>query len=101
MEQVGNLRAMVQAHVSSRIMSQVKEILAREGDAVEGAAQDGREGTLLARLDDRDIRARVREAQSEVMAMKKGMEAAKAKLGAAASQVEAAKADAPKGFGRL
>jgi len=95
-EQVGNLRAMVEAHVSSRIMSQVREILAREGDSVEGASQDGREGTLLARLDDRAIRAKVRQAQSEVMAMEKAMEAAKAKLGAAASQVEAALADAQK-----
>ena len=94
-EQVGNLRAMVEAHVSSRIMSQVKEILAREGDSVKGAEGEEK-GTLLARLDDRDIQARVRQAQSEVTAMEKAMEAAKAKLGAAASQVEAALADARK-----
>jgi multidrug efflux pump subunit AcrA (membrane-fusion protein) len=95
-EQVGNLRAMVEAHVSSRIMSQVREILAREGDAVEGAGERGEEGTLMARLDDRDIQARVREAQSEVTAMEKALGAAKAKLGAARSQVAAAHADAQK-----
>ena len=73
MEQVGNLRAMVEAHVSSRIMSQVREILVREGDSVAG----GETGTLMARLDDRDIRAKVREAGSQVTAMEKAMDAAK------------------------
>ncbi len=91
-EQVGNLRAMVDAHVSSRIMSQVREILVREGDSVEG----GEKGTLMARLDDRDIRAKVRQAQSEVMVMEKALDAARAKLGAAASQVAAARASAQK-----
>ena len=41
MEQVGNLRAMVEAQVSSRIMSQVTEILVHEGDNVEGG--DGKD----------------------------------------------------------
>ena len=91
-EQVGNLRAMVEAHVSSRIMSQVREIFVREGDSVEG----GETGTLMARLDDRDIRAGVREAASQVTAMEKAMEAAGAKLSAARSQVAAAHADAQK-----
>ena len=95
-EQVGNLRAMVEAHVSSRIMSEVKEIFVHEGDSVEGANEGGGKATLMARLDDRDIRAKVREAASQVMAMKKAMEAAKAKLGAARSQVEAALANAQK-----
>jgi multidrug efflux pump subunit AcrA (membrane-fusion protein) len=93
-EQVGNLRAMVEAHVSSRIMSEVREIFVHEGDPVKGADEKGREATLLARLDDRDIRARVREARSQVTAMEEALEAAKAKLGAARSQVEAASADA-------
>jgi len=96
MEQVGNLRAMVEAQVSSRIMSQVREIFVQEGDHVEGADEKGGKATLLARLDDRDIRARVREARSQVRAMERAVEAARAKLGAAGSQTEAALADQEK-----
>lgn len=95
-EQVGNLRAMVQSQVSSRIMSQVREIFVQEGDNVEGEDEKGRKATLMARLDDRDIQARVREVRFQVSAMKRAMEAAKAKLGAARSQAEAALANQKK-----
>ncbi len=96
MEQVGNLRAMVEAQVSSRIMSQITEILVHEGDNVEGADGQGKRATLMARLDDRDIKARLREAQSQVKAMERAMEAAGAKLGAAISQTQAALANQQK-----
>ena len=96
MEQVGNLRAMVEAQVSSRIMSQIKEILVKEGDAVQGTEEKDGKGTLMARLDDRGIQAGVQEAKSRVTAMKRAMEAADAKLGAAKSQTEAALADQEK-----
>jgi HlyD family secretion protein len=92
-EQVGNLSAMVEAQVSTRIMSQVREILVQASDNVEGPEEKGGKGTLMARLDDRDIRAKVREARSQVRAMERAMEAARAKFGAAASQAEAALAD--------
>ncbi len=95
-EQVGNLRAMVEAQVSSRIMSQVTEILVQAGDSVKGAEEKDGKGTLMARLDDRDIRAKLREAGSDVRAMERSMEAAEAKLGAAKSQREAALADQEK-----
>ena len=63
---------MVEAQVSSRIMSQITEILVHEGDNVEGADGKGEKATLMARLDDRDIKARLRESQSQVKAMKQG-----------------------------
>ena len=96
MEQVGNLRAKVEAQVSSRIMSQITQILVHEGDNVEGANNKGEKATLMARLDDRDIQARLRESQSQVKAMKQAMEAARSRLGAARSQEEAALADQQK-----
>jgi multidrug efflux pump subunit AcrA (membrane-fusion protein) len=93
MEQVGNLRARTQAQISSRIMSQVKEILVREGDQVTGGEGEEKTPTLMARLDDRDIRAKLQEAEAQVQAMKRGVQAATAKLGAAKAQVEAAAAN--------
>lgn len=93
LEQVGNLRAMTEARVSSRIMAQVKEVLVHERDHVLGGDDAVDRPTLMARLDDRDIRARLRQARSRVTAMKRAMEAAGEKMGAARAQVEAALAN--------
>lgn len=83
-EQVGTVRAQTQAQVSTKIMSQVKEILVTEGADVIGT---GAEPSVLARLDDREIQAKLRQAESQVKAMKEALQAATDKLGAARAQV--------------
>ncbi|MHC1729493.1 MAG: efflux RND transporter periplasmic adaptor subunit [Syntrophobacteraceae bacterium] len=90
-DQVGSLRARNEAQVSSRIMAQVKEILVREGDKVVGSDENDKP-TILARLDDRDIQARLRQAQSQSIAMDRAVEVARAKLAAARAQVESTRA---------
>lgn len=90
-DQVGNLRALNEAQVSSRIMAQVKEILVREGDKIIGS-DENEKPTILARLDDRDIQAKLRQAQSQSMAMDRAVEVARAKVAAARAQVESAHA---------
>jgi multidrug efflux pump subunit AcrA (membrane-fusion protein) len=92
-EQVGNVRSGTEAEVSSRIMAQVKEILVQERESVIGNDRKEDKPTIMARLDDRDIQNRLRQAQAQVKAMDRAMEAARAKLGAARAQLEAAKAN--------
>jgi multidrug resistance efflux pump len=92
-EQVGDVRAGTEAEVSSRIMAQVKEILIRERDRVVGNVGKEGKSTILARLDDRDIRNRLRQAQAQVKAMNRAVDAAGAKSGAAKAQLEAARAN--------
>ena len=58
-EQAGTVRNRTEAQVSSRLMAQVQEILVREGDTIRGAGPDGK-ATILAKLDDRDIQAKLR-----------------------------------------
>ena len=91
-DQVGTLRARNEAQVSSRIMAQVKEIMVREGDRVVGSDENDTP-TVLARLDDRDIQAKLRQAQSQSIAMDKAVEVARAKVGAARAQVESTRAN--------
>ena len=94
-DQVGTLRAQNEAQVSSRIMAQVKEILVREGDNVVGSDGNGAP-TIMARLDDRDIQAKLRQAQSQSMAMDRAVEVARAKVAAARAQVESTRASKEK-----
>ncbi len=90
-DQVGTLRAQNEAQVSSRIMAQVKEILVREGDSVVGSDGNGTP-TIMARLDDRDIQAKLRQAQLQSVAMDRAVEVARAKVAAARAQVESTRA---------
>lgn len=92
-DQVGNLQAHTEAQVASRIMAQVTEILVRPGDQVTGGEQPGHEPTVLARLDDRDIRARLRQAEAQITAAERAREATQARLGAARAQAAAAAAN--------
>lgn len=101
LEQVGTVRTRNEAQVSSRIMAQVREILVREGDEVRGPALSGQEATVLARLDDRDIRARLRQAQSQLQAVEKAAHSMRSRLQAAKAQVEAAKAQTIQAEGDL
>jgi multidrug resistance efflux pump len=76
-------------------MAQVKEILVREGDNVVGSDGNGAP-TIMARLDDRDIQAKLRQAQSQSMAMDRAVEVAWAKVAAARAQVESTRASKEK-----
>jgi HlyD family secretion protein len=91
-EQVGTVRSQTQARVAGRIMAQVEAILALEGSRVEGPGSQGKAATLLARLDDREIQARLHQAQSQAEAADRAMEAAKSRLDAAIARHEAAQA---------
>jgi HlyD family secretion protein len=91
-EQVGTVGSQTQARVAGRIMAQVKEILVLEGSRVEGPGSLKKAATLLARLDDREILARLHQAQSQVEAADRAMQAAKSRLDAAGAQREAAQA---------
>ena len=62
-EQVGTIRSQIQAQVASRIMAQVLEIPVHEGSRVEGPSSEEKAATLLATLDDREIQARLHQAQ--------------------------------------
>ena len=85
-EQVGTVRSRTQAQVAGRIMAQVWEILVHEGSRVEGP---GSGVARLATLDDREIQARLYQAQSQVEAADRAMQAAKSRLKAAVAQREA------------
>lgn len=95
-EQMGTVRAQTEAMVSSRIMAQVKDILVKEGQTVAGGDEKGAEATILALLQDADIKAKLQQAEAQILAVERGIEAAKAKLGAARAQVEAALANREK-----
>ncbi len=94
-EQSGSVGAQTEAQVSTRIMAQVKEILVREGDRVVGP-EGGSSATILARLDDRDILAKLKQAQSQVAAIEQATEVAKARLTATKAQVQSARANREK-----
>lgn len=95
LEQVGSVRTRNEAEVSSRIMAQVREILVREGQEVKGPEPGSGDGaTVLARLDDRDIQARLRQAQSQLQGAERAAQAARSRLQAAKAQLEAARAQA-------
>ena len=95
-DQMGTVRARTEAMVSSRIMAQVKDILVKEGQTVAGSDEKGSEATVLALLQDADIKARLHQAEAQIEALERGIEAAKAKLGALTAQVGGAQANRDK-----
>jgi HlyD family secretion protein len=92
MELAGTVRSQTEAQVSSRIMAQVQEILVIEGELVKGPEVDGEPGTPMARLDDREIQAKLRQAQAQMEATTRALGAARSQLEAEKAQLEAAKA---------
>jgi multidrug efflux pump subunit AcrA (membrane-fusion protein) len=94
--QMGTVRARTEAMVSSRIMAQVKDILVKEGETVLGSEEKGSVVTVLALLQDADIKARLLQAEAQSEALERGIEAARARLGAARAQVEGAHANREK-----
>ncbi len=70
-ELAGSVQAAVVSQVSARIMAQALAVLAAEGDVVT-------KGQLLARLDDRDLRAKVVQAEAGLRLAEAGMQQAAA-----------------------
>lgn len=94
-EQVGTVQTRTQAQVAGRIMAQVLEVMVQAGQPVVGPnAEQGGEPTILARLDARDIEAKLRQAQTQVTAAENALAGAEAQLGAAEAQYQAAQAQA-------
>ncbi|SPF43035.1 Efflux transporter, RND family, MFP subunit [Syntrophobacter sp. SbD1] len=93
-EQVGAIRSGSEAQVSSRLMAEVREIRVKEGDRVSGP--EAGHPTVLATLDDRDVRAKLRQADWQVDAVFHAIDGARAKLRAAQDQVSASKANQEK-----
>jgi multidrug efflux pump subunit AcrA (membrane-fusion protein) len=109
-EQMGTVQTRVRAELAGRIMAQVREVLVQEGQMVTGpeagpvarASSPRSEGgtpstpgpTVLARLDSRDIEAKLMQAQTQVTASEKALAGAAAQLAAAQAQQQAVEAQA-------
>jgi HlyD family secretion protein len=91
-EQAGTVRTRNEAQVSSRLMAQVREVLVREGDTIHGPGPDGK-ATILARLDDRDIQAKLQQAQAQVTSLQRALSAALAQQQSAQATFEQAATD--------
>ncbi len=91
-EQAGTVRTRTEAQVSSRLMAQVQEVLVREGDTIHGASADGK-ATILAKLDDRDIQAKLQQAQAQVASLQRALGAALAQQQSAQALLQQATAD--------
>ncbi|MGC8493976.1 MAG: efflux RND transporter periplasmic adaptor subunit [Syntrophobacteraceae bacterium] len=83
-EQVGTIRSRSEAQVSSHLMAQVSQIRVQPGDWVHGPGE-GAAPTVLARLDDRAVEAKLRQAQAQVVAIGDAIAAASANVEKAAS----------------
>ncbi|MCF7958234.1 MAG: efflux RND transporter periplasmic adaptor subunit [Phycisphaerae bacterium] len=92
-EQVGTIRSKTEATVSSRIMAQIVEISVSEGDKVL-LGENGEASTVLIRLDDRDIQARLRQSISQVQMIESGIRAAESQVRSAQAHLRAAQARA-------
>jgi HlyD family secretion protein len=93
-EQVGTVQTRTQAQVAARITAQVLEAPVHSGQAVTGPGGPGGEATVLARLDARDIEAKLRQAQTQVTAADKALASATAQLAGVEAQQQAAEAQA-------
>lgn len=91
-EQAGTVRTRNEAQVSSRLMAQVREVLVREGDTIRGAGPDSK-ATILAKLDDRDIQAKLQQAQAQVASLQRALGAALAQQQSAQALLQQAAAD--------
>ncbi|MDR3570543.1 MAG: efflux RND transporter periplasmic adaptor subunit [Syntrophobacteraceae bacterium] len=78
-EQVGTIRSKNEAEVSSHLMAQVRQIRVAPGEWVKGP-EKGAEATVLATLDDRAVEEKLRQAQSQVVAIGAGVDAARANM---------------------
>jgi len=94
-DQVGTVQTRTRAEVAGRIMAQAREVAVHAGQQVMGpeGGQDGK-ATVLARLDSRDIEAKLSQAQTQVTAAEKALAGAAAQLAAAEAQRQVAEAQA-------
>ncbi len=94
-DQVGTVQTRTRAEVAGRIMAQAREVDVHEGQTVTGP-EAGKEGkaTVLARLDSREIEAKLSQAQTQVTAAEKALAGAAAQLAAAQAQQQVAEAQA-------
>ncbi len=94
-DQVGTVQTRTRAEVAGRIMAQAREVPVHEGQQVMGpeGGQDGK-ATVLARLDSRDIEAKLSQAQTQVTAAEKALAGAAAQLAAAQAQQQVSEAQA-------
>jgi multidrug efflux pump subunit AcrA (membrane-fusion protein) len=94
-EQVGTVQTRTQAQVAGRIMAQVLEVMVQAGQPVVGPnAEQGGKPTILARLDSRDIEAKLSQAQTQVTAAAQALAGAEAQLAASEAQYQATQAQA-------
>ena len=84
-ELAGNVQSAAVSQVSARIMAQVLSVAVSEGDRVA-------KGSVLVRLDDRDLQARVRQAESAVRQAESAVRQAEAARTQASAQLELAAA---------
>jgi RND family efflux transporter MFP subunit len=91
-EQAGTVRTRTEAQVSSRLLAQVREVPVREGDTIRKTGPDGKP-TVLARLDDRDIQAKLQQAQAQVASLQRALSAALAQQQSAQAMLVQAAAD--------
>ena len=92
-EQVGTVQTRTQAQVAARIMAQVLEVLVHEGQVVTaGDGDKDAQPTVLAKLDGRDIAAKLKQAQAQVASAEQAQAAASAQLAAAEAQQRVAEA---------
>lgn len=94
-DQVGTVQTRARAEVAGRVMAQVREVLVQEGQTVAGPGAGGKAAaTVLAKLDSRDIEAKLSQAQTQVTAAEKALAGAAAQLAAAQAQQQVAEAQA-------
>lgn len=79
-DQVGTVRSRTEAQVSARIMAQVKDVRVREGEHVCGTGSKDCTPTVMLVLDNRDIRAKLRQAAAQITALEEAQQAARANL---------------------
>jgi len=94
-EQVGTVQTRTQAQVAGRMMAQVLEVMVQAGQPVVGPNDEqGGKPTILARLDSRDVEAKLSQAQTQVTAAAQALAGAEAQLAASEAQYQAAQAQA-------
>ncbi len=93
-DQVGTVQTRTRAEIAGRIMAQVRDVAVQAGQMVTGPQGGQGNATVLARLDSRDVEARLSQAQTQVTASEKALAGAAAQLAAAQAQQQAAEAQA-------
>ncbi|MFP5212760.1 MAG: efflux RND transporter periplasmic adaptor subunit [Acidobacteriota bacterium] len=89
-EREGTVSAVRYVEMAPRIRARIAKVLVREGERVT-AGKDGGTATVMARLDDSEIRSRMIRLRDETEGMKRSLELAEANLIATRCQVDTAR----------